>query len=400
MVNAQEVIANDRDYFLQVYSRPDFVIERGEGCYLYDTEGRRYLDLVAGIAVNALGYKDPDVTAAIREHAEDVLHVSGLYHNTASASLARKLVESTSWASKVFLTNSGAEAIEGALKFSRRYAGEHYGTHKHLIVSFSGSFHGRTMGAVAITSREKYRLPYEPVMQGVRFAEFNDPSAIDAIGEDVCAVVIEPIQGEGGLSVARNEFLQALRQRCDAVGALLVFDEIQCGMGRTGTLWAHQQMGVEPDIMTVAKPLGGGLPIGAILMRQKVADAMHVGDHGSTFAGGPFISAIAERVFVKISDPAFLEHVREISDYLAESLDDLAANNPKVLELRGRGLMRGIRVDGAASVVREAAQQHGLLVATAGDDVLRMVPPLILGREQVDEAIQKLGTALKVLEAV
>lgn len=397
MVNAQEVIANDRDYFLQVYSRPDFVLERGEGCYLFDSEGQRYLDFVAGIAVNALGYKDPDVTAAIHEYADGLLHVSGLYHNTASASLARKLVESTDWAGKVFLTNSGAEAIEGALKFSRRYAGEHYGSHKHIVVSFSGSFHGRTMGAVAITAREKYRAPFEPVMPGVRFAEFNDPAALELVDDDVCAVVIEPIQGEGGLSVASNAFLQSLRQRCDAVGALLVFDEIQCGMGRTGTLWAYQQTGVEPDIMTVAKPLGGGLPIGAVLMHQKVADAMHVGDHGSTFAGGPFISAVAERVFRKISDPSFLEHVREISDYLDESLNELASSNPRILELRGRGLMRGIRIDGAAADVRKAAQDKGLLVATAGDDVVRMVPPLILGREQVDQAMQVLGEAIKVL---
>lgn len=397
MVNAQEVIANDHDYFLQVYSRPDFVLERGEGCYLFDSEGQRYLDFVAGIAVNALGYKDPDVTAAIHEYADGLLHVSGLYHNTASASLARKLVESTDWAGKVFLTNSGAEAIEGALKFSRRYAGEHYGSHKHIVVSFSGSFHGRTMGAVAITAREKYRAPFEPVMPGVRFAEFNDPAALELVDDDVCAVVIEPIQGEGGLSVASNAFLQSLRQRCDAVGALLVFDEIQCGMGRTGTLWAYQQTGVEPDIMTVAKPLGGGLPIGAVLMHQKVADAMHVGDHGSTFAGGPFISAVAERVFRKISDPSFLEHVREISDYLDESLNELASSNPRILELRGRGLMRGIRIDGAAADVRKAAQDKGLLVATAGDDVVRMVPPLILGHEQVDEAMQVLGEAIKVL---
>ncbi|HEU5087138.1 MAG TPA: acetylornithine transaminase, partial [Roseiflexaceae bacterium] len=326
MTTAEETIANDQEYILQVYGRPNFVIERGEGCYLFDTQGRRYLDMVAGIAVNALGYGDPDVAASIRDNASGVLHLSNLYHNTSAALLAKSLVESCPWAGKVFLCNSGTEAIEGALKFSRRYATDHYGNQKHVIVAFSGSFHGRSMGAVAITARQKYREPFEPVMPGVRFVEYNDVAgAREAIRDDVCAVVVEPIQGEGGLSVASPEFLQTLRERCDATNALLVFDEIQCGMGRTGTLWAHEQFGVDPDIMTVAKPLGGGLPIGAILMRQRVADSIHAGDHGSTFAGGPFVTAVAKTVFNKIADPEFLEHVRDISDYLDESLQELAA---------------------------------------------------------------------------
>jgi acetylornithine/N-succinyldiaminopimelate aminotransferase len=398
MTTAEQVVSDDQNYILQVYGRPDFVIERGEGCYLYDTNGQRYLDMVAGIAVNALGYGDRDVTDVIQSHAGGVLHLSNLYHNTQAGTLARMLVESCPWADKVFLCNSGAEAIEGAIKFSRRYASDRSGPQKHVIVAFSGSFHGRTMGAVAITAREKYRQPFEPVMPGVRFVEYNDVSgSIDAIRDDVCAVVVEPIQGEGGLSVASQAFLQTLRERCDATGALLVFDEIQCGMGRTGTLWAHEQFGVEPDIMTVAKPLGGGLPIGAILMRQRVADSLHAGDHGSTFAGGPFVTAVAQTVLKKISDPAFLEHVREISDYLDESLHELAAHNPNVLELRGRGLMRGIQVRGSAAAVREAGHSAGLLVATAGDDVIRLVPPLILERSHVDEAVARLGEALKVL---
>lgn len=395
---AEEAISNEQQYILQTYARPNFVIERGEGCYLYDTEGRRYLDMVAGIAVNALGYGDPDVTAAITEHASGVLHLSNLYHSQAGPELAKLLVESCDGLERVFFSNSGAEAIEGAIKFSRRYAGEHYGSGKHVVVAFSGSFHGRTMGAVAITAREKYRQPFEPVMPGVRFVEYNDSAgAAEAIRDDVCAVVVEPVQGEGGLSVATPDFLRTLRERCDAVGAMLVFDEIQCGMGRTGTLWAHEQYGIKPDIMTVAKPLGGGLPIGAILMTQAVADTIHAGDHGSTFAGGPFVTAVAQTVLRKISDPAFLEHVREISDYLDESLNDLAASHPEIIELRGRGLMRGIQVRGSASAVREAGHEHGLLVATAGDDVVRLVPPLVLSRQHVDEAVKKLGQALAVL---
>jgi acetylornithine/N-succinyldiaminopimelate aminotransferase len=344
MPTTSELIAADQDYILQVYSRPDFVIARGEGCYLYDTEGRRYLDLVAGIAVNALGYGDPDVAEAIRSHADGLLHLSNLYHNTHAASLAKMLVDSCCSIDRAFLCNSGTEAIEGAIKFSRRYALDTHGAGKHVIVAFTGSFHGRTIGAVSITGREKYRQPFEPVMPGVRFVDFNDTeAAIEAIREDVCAVVIEPIQGEGGLSVASTEFLNTLRARCDAVDALLVYDEIQCGMGRSGSLWAHP-CSAQPDMMTVAKPLGGGLPIGAVLMRQKVATTIHPGDHGSTFAGGPFITAVAQTVFKKIASPYFLEHVRTISDYLDESLSDLAASNNRVLALRGRGLMRGIQI--------------------------------------------------------
>jgi acetylornithine/N-succinyldiaminopimelate aminotransferase len=395
-MTAADVISAEQRYLLQTYARPEFVIERGEGCYLYDSEGRRYLDCVAGIAVNALGYGDPDVARAIRDHANGLIHLSNLYHSRPAVELAQTLVDHTSWADRVFFCNSGAEAVEGALKFSRRYARDTHGEGKTTIVAFSGSFHGRTMGAVAVTAREKYRQPFEPVMPGVRFIPFNDSAAAAAaITDDVCGVIVEPIQGEGGLSVATPEFLRALREQCDAVDALLIFDEIQCGIGRTGTLWAHEPYGVAPDLMTIAKPLGGGLPIGAILMRQKVAQAIHTGDHGTTFGGGPFVTAVAQTVFRKIADPTFLAHVREVGDYLGEALADLQAARPNVvLEVRGRGLMRGVVINGSSSAVREAAHNEGLLIATAGDDVLRLVPPLILTRAQVDEAIEKLTRAL------
>lgn len=395
-MTAADVISAEQRYLLQTYARPGFVIERGEGCYLYDSDGRRYLDCVAGIAVNALGYGDPDVVRAIREHADGLIHLSNLYHSRPAVELAQTLIEHTSWADRVFFCNSGAEAVEGALKFSRRYARDIHGEGKTTIVAFSGSFHGRTMGAVAVTAREKYRQPFEPVMPGVCFAPFNDvAAAVAAITGNVCGVIVEPVQGEGGLSVATPEFLRALRAQCDAVDALLIFDEIQCGIGRTGTLWAHEPYGVAPDLMTIAKPLGGGLPIGAILMRQKVAQTIHVGDHGTTFGGGPFVTAVAQTVFRKIADPAFLDQVREVGDYLGEALAELQASRPNVvLEVRGRGLMRGVVINGSASTVREAAHNEGLLIATAGDDVLRLVPPLILTRAQVDEAIDKLSRAL------
>ncbi len=401
-MTADDVIANDQRYILQTYQRPNFVIERGEGCYLFDTDGRRYLDCVAGIAVNALGYGDPQVAQAIAAAATGLIHTSNLYYTRPSGDLAKLLVEH-SFADRVFFSNSGAESVEGALKFGRKYAREHRPSSgsgrgresKTTIVAFSGSFHGRSMGAVAVTHRDKYREPFMPVMPGVRFAPFNDVAAANAaITDDVCAVIVEPVQGEGGLSTATPEFLRGLRARCNAVGALLIIDEIQCGLGRTGTLWAYEPYGVTPDIMTIAKPLGGGLPIGAILMTQAVADAIHVGEHGTTFGGGPFVASVAKVVVERIADPQFLAHVREVGDYLDEALHDFASNHPQVLELRGRGLMRGLRIDGSAGALREVAHDAGLLVATAGDDVVRLLPPLIIERQHVDEAIEKLGRAM------
>jgi len=388
------IVDLDQQYVLQTYARPDFVIERGEGCYLYDTDGHKYLDCVAGIAVNALGYGDPDVTAAITQHASGLLHLSNLYHNTSAAVLAKMLADSCCVIDRVFFSNSGAEANEGAIKFARRYARDRHGEGKNIVVAFDGSFHGRTMGAVAITAREKYREPFAPVMPGVRFGEYNNFDQLDElITADVCAVVIEPIQGEGGLRIADVAYLQKIRALCDQHDALLIYDEVQCGVGRTGSMWAHP-CEAKPDIMTIAKPLGGGLPIGAILMRQKVADTIHAGDHGSTFAGGPFVTAVAQVVFNKISQPEFLAHVREISDYLDESLQDLMQRHSEITELRGKGLMRGIRMTISVNAVREKAHDQHLLIATAGDDVVRLVPPLIMERYHVDEMIGKLEKAI------
>lgn len=391
------VVQADREYILQTYARPDFVIARGEGVYLYDTEGQQYLDFVAGIAVNALGYGDPDVIQVIAAQSAQLIHVSNLYHTAPAGELARMLVESSSAFDKVFFSNSGTEAVEGAIKFARRHAREHFGEGKTTIVAFDGSFHGRTMGAVAVTSREKYREPFMPVMPGVRFASYNDSASLEAtMGDDVCAVILEPIQGEGGMRVADDDFLAAARALCDKHHALLIFDEIQCGMGRTGTLWAYESTGVKPDMMTIAKPLAGGLPIGAILLNQRIADSIHVGDHGTTFGGNPLVTAVADVVFRKVNTPDFLAHVRQVSSYLDESLQDLAADMPDtILELRGRGLMRGIRISGSASAAREAAHGQHLLVVTAGDDVIRLLPPLVIETQHVDAMISALREVLR-----
>ncbi len=391
------VVQADREYILQTYARPDFVITRGEGVYLYDTEGQQYLDFVAGIAVNALGYGDPDVIQVIAAQSAQLIHTSNLYHTAPAGELARMLVESSSAFDKVFFSNSGTEAVEGAIKFARRHAREHFGEGKTTIVAFDGSFHGRTMGAVAVTSREKYREPFMPVMPGVRFASYNDSASLEAtMGDDVCAVILEPIQGEGGMRVADDDFLAAARALCDKHHALLIFDEIQCGMGRTGTLWAHESTGVKPDMMTIAKPLAGGLPIGAILLNQRIADSIHVGDHGTTFGGNPLATAVAGVVLRKVNTPDFLAHVRQVSNYLDESLQDLAADMPDtILELRGRGLMRGIRINGSASAAREAAHRQHLLVVTAGDDVIRLLPPLVIETQHVDAMISALREVLR-----
>lgn len=392
-------VQDEHDYLLQIYPRPDFVFERGEGPYLIDTSGRRYLDFVAGIAVNALGYSDAELAATIAEQSQKLIHVSNLYHTAPAAGLARMMIEASPGLDRAFFCNSGTEAIEAAIKFARRHARARVGEGKTTIVAFDGSFHGRTMGAVAVTARDKYRSPFMPVMPDVRFATFNDIASLEAaITADVCAVIVEPIQGEGGLRVADPAFLRRLRELCDQQQALLITDEIQCGMGRTGMLWAHQLYQFVPDIMTVAKPLANGLPVGAVLLKQAVADSIQPGDHGTTFGGGPLVTAVGQVVFRRVSDPAFLSHVRDVAGYFDEALQDFAADQrDKVIELRGSGLMRGLQIRGSAAAVRSAGHDAGLLVATAGDDVVRLLPPLIIEPAHVDEALTMLRSVFNAL---
>ena len=392
-MDKQTIIADEARYMMQTYRRADVVLERGEGVYLFDSDGRRYLDFMAGIAVAALGHADPAVTAAVAEQAATLTHVSNLFYTAPQVGLARRLV-THSFADRVFLTNSGAEAIEGALKFARKWARER-GVGKHEIVAFGGSFHGRTMGALSITYKAAYRDPFAPLLPGVCFAPFNDLDAARAmISDDTCAVVVEPVQGEGGIHAATPEFLRGLRELCDRHAALLIFDEIQCGLGRTGRLWAHEAHGtpVVPDIMTLAKPLANGLPIGAILLTEEVAAAVGYGEHGSTFAGGPVVCRAAEVVFDRVSDPAFLAAVAENGQRLRQAL--LALNSPRVVEVRGVGLLVGVELDGPAAPIIAAAREKGLLIINAGENVLRIAPPLIVSGEHVDEAVAILGECL------
>ncbi len=397
-MDAKEIIAGEAKYLVGTYIRPEVVFSRGQGAYLFDHEGRRYLDFAAGIAVNALGHADPGWVQAVSEQAASLTHVSNLYHTAPHVELARRLVEN-SFADRVFFCNSGSEANETAYKFARKYARISQGAEngsiftKSKIVAFSASFHGRTMGALSTTYKRNYRAPFGPLVPGVTFADFNDlASAEAAIDDDVCAVVVEPVQGEGGVNPAEATFLQGLRELCDHHQALLVFDEVQCGLGRTGFLWAHQRYGVLPDIMTLAKPLAGGLPIGASLVTEDVAQAIVPGDHGSTFAAGPLVCRAAQVVFDRVSQPAFLNAVREKGQYLRDLLTDLPTD--KVRAVRGAGLLVGVQMDQPVAPIVTAARGRGLLIINAGEDVLRLCPPLIVSREQIETAVSILGECL------
>jgi acetylornithine/N-succinyldiaminopimelate aminotransferase len=393
-MNAQEIIDLEQQYVLGVYSRPPFVIERGQGSILYDSEGRAYIDCVSGIAVNALGYDDPGIAQAVQEAVSSgVLHASNLYHTAPHARLAKLLCE-TSFADKVHFSLTGADANEGAFKFARRYAREKGHEEKYHILAFSNAFHGRLFGSLAATPRPKYQEPFKPLMPGVRFAEFNDLASARAQMDDaVCAIIVEPVQGEGGIHPATPEFLQGLRDLADQYDALLIFDEVQCGMGRTGHLWAYQGYGVEPDILTSAKPLAGGLPIGAILMRQKVADAMHKGDHASTFAGGPVTTHVAEHVVKRVSDPAFLADVQAKGKLLKDLLEEI--NSPHVVEVRGQGLLVGMELDIDTGPIVAEGYQQGLILVNAGPNVLRFVPPLVISEDEIKQVVGKVDAILQ-----
>ncbi|MCK6626292.1 MAG: aspartate aminotransferase family protein [Anaerolineae bacterium] len=394
MNNSQEIIALEKQYVLQTYKRPDLVWERGEGSWLYDTAGRQYLDAGAGIAVTALGHHHKAVIEAIRQGAEGLVHTSNLYHTAPQALLARDLCES-SFANRVFFCNSGTEANEGAIKFARKYARAQGYSDKTGIVAFTGSFHGRTMGALAVTATAKYRAPFEPLIGGVTFAEFNNlDSARTAITTQTCAVIIEPVQGEGGVTPAEPEFLAGLRARCDEVGALLIFDEVQCGLGRTGKLWAYENYGVTPDLMTLAKPLAGGLPMGAVLLTQAVADTLEVGDHGSTFAAGPLVCTVARAVFSQINQPAFLAEVASKGDYLAQKLQTLVAESPLLVGLRGKGLMWGLLSEIPAAEIVAEARNHDLIILVAGEKVIRLLPPLTITQAELDLLAERLRETL------
>jgi predicted acetylornithine/succinylornithine family transaminase len=343
IINPQNLAELDAAFILGTYPRASLVFERGEGLWLYDHTGKRYLDFTSGISVNNLGHAHPEIVAAISDQAARLGHVSNLYLTESQVLLAQRLCE-LSFADKVYFCNSGTEAVEAAIKFARKYARQSYGEKKTRFLAFHGGFHGRTMGALALTAREKYQAPFRPLMPDVDYAPLNDlEAAARLITAETCAVIVEPLQGEGGVYEAELEFLRHLRRLCDQVGALLIVDEIQCGLGRTGILWAYEAAGITPDMMTLAKALGGGLPIGAVLLASKVAAVMEVGDHGSTFAGGPVVCQAARVVLEHVSAPEMLAHISRMGAYLMSGLE--AAGLRGVGEVRGRGLMVGVQLE-------------------------------------------------------
>ena len=395
-MKTEDIIKDEGQYILQPYGRPEFVLERGNGVYLFDTEGNRYLDFVSGLAVNALGYGDYDVLKAIEEQASKLMHVSNLYHTIPSVKLAKMLVES-SFADRVFFCNSGTESWEAALKFCRKWGNTTHDKPKNRLIAFNDSFHGRTYGSLSTTGQPKYHQGFEPLLPGVDFADFNDLTSVEKlVTDETCAVLVEPLQAEGGIHAADPEFLQGLRKLCDERDMLLVFDEIQVGCGRLGSLWAHQQYGVEPDIMTLAKALGGGLPIGVTLLRQKVADAIAAGDHAATFGANAVACAAAVTVFSKLLEDGFIDSVREKGEYLIGRLEKLQERWPEhITGVRGRGLIAGAVTVRPAADYLAAFRERDILVATAGADVVRFLPPLIVEKDRIDEVVDVFDEILR-----
>jgi len=367
---------------LQVYER-DLVLARGKGSRLIDQAGQSYLDFAAGIGVNGLGYGDAKVVAAIRKQASALLHTSNLFHTEAGSALADRLV-AMAFPSRVFFCNSGTEAWEGAIKFARKI-GKARG--RFELLCFERAFHGRTLGSLATTWNPKYREPFEPLMPGVRFLPWNDLAAVEAaVTEATAAVMLEPVQGEGGIRPAPPAFLQGLRRLTEERGVLLALDEVQCGLGRTGKLFAYQHAGVTPDLLTLAKPLGGGLPMGAVLLKEELAGAIAVGDHGSTFGGNPVAAAASLAVLDRLQAPGFLDGVARRGATLQRGLRKLArAHAGKIAEVRGLGLMIGVEMKVPAGPVVKALRERGVLVTKAGDTVVRLLPPLVVKTAEIKE---------------
>ncbi len=399
-MNKQEYIDSAEQELLHTYNRFSLVLDHGEGVYLYDTDGKQYLDFAAGIAVCALGYGNKDYNDALKEQVDKLLHTSNLYYNVPTIEAARKALAASTM-DRVFFTNSGTEAIEGAIKAAKKYAFTRDGHAEHEIIAMNHSFHGRSIGALSVTGNAHYQEPFEPLMPGVKFADFNNLDSVKAqITDKTCAIIMETVQGEGGIYPAEKEFLEGVRALCDEKDILLILDEIQCGMGRTGAMFAWQNYGVKPDIMTCAKALGCGVPVGAFLMTQKVADkSLAPGDHGTTYGGNPFVGAAVSTVFDLFEKQKILDNVHEVAPYLEEKLDALVAKYDFLTARRGMGLMQGLVCKLPVGQVSARALEQGLIIITAGADVIRMVPPLVIEKKHVDEMTQKLEKALQAVNA-
>lgn len=393
-MNKEQVIAQDAEYYMPVFGRYQVVLSHGEGPYVYDTEGKKYLDFLAGIAVNILGHNHPTLTQAIAEQAKKLIHVSNLYYTEQQATLAKSLAE-LSGLDKAFIANTGAEANEGAIKLARKY-GKKISPDKVEIITAENSFHGRTLATLTATAQPKYQQGYEPLPGGFRYVAYNNIPALEAMmSEKTCAVMLEPIQGEGGINIPDNDYLYKVRQLCDKYGALLILDEIQSGMGRTGKMFAYQQVGVQPDIVTLAKGLGGGVPIGAILARAEVAKAFSPGDHGTTFGGNPLACAAANAVLAVMSEEKLPGNAVAVGTYFMDRLKELAGKYPALISgVRGQGLMIGLKLTKPGKDIVNRCMEEGALINCTNGDVLRFVPPLNIEKKHVDEMIAILGRVL------
>lgn len=394
-MNKQEYINEAESDLLHTYNRFGLVLDHGEGVYLYDTDGRKYLDFAAGIAVCALGYSNEAHKTALKNQVDALLHTSNLYYNPPIIKAAEAVVKASGM-DRVFFTNSGTEAIEGAIKAAKKYAFTRDGHAGHEIIAMKHSFHGRSIGALSVTGNAHYQEPFEPLMPGVKFADYNDLESVKALVTDkTCAIIMETVQGEGGIYPADADFLQGVRRLCDDKDILLILDEIQCGMGRTGKMFAWQDYGVKPDIMTSAKALGCGVPVGAFMMTQKVADkSLAPGDHGTTYGGNPFVGAAVSAVFEQFEKLNILDHVNELTPYLEAELDKLVEKYDCITARRGKGFMQGLECTLPVGQVSAKALENGLIVITAGSNVLRFVPPLVIEKNDVDEMIRLLSLTL------
>lgn len=392
MVNKK--IQEEEQNLFQLYHRFPIVLDHGEGVYLYDTDGKKYLDFAAGIAVMSLGYQKKELEESLKEQMTKLCHTSNLfYHENGGA--AAEALNRVSGMDHVFFTNSGTEAIEGALKTARKYASLK-GNGRYEIIAMEDSFHGRSMGALSVTGTAAYREPFEPLIPGVKFAKFNDLASVkELVNEKTCAILLEPLQGEGGIHPATREFMEGIRAICDEQDILMICDEIQCGMGRTGSMFAWQEYGVRPDILTMAKAIGNGIPVGAFAVTEHVAEnSMKPGDHGTTYGGNPLACMAVKKVVEIFEKEKIVEHVCEVAPYLSKRLDELVEEMDCVTERRGKGLIQGIVITKPAGEVIRRAIEEGLLIISAKGNVLRFVPPLIIEKEHIDEMIEKLKRAL------
>lgn len=394
-MNKQEYIDTAEQELLHTYNRFSLVLDHGEGVYLYDTDKKAYLDFAAGIAVCALGYSNEAYKNALKDQVDKLLHTSNLYYNVPTIEAAKKAL-AASRMDRIFFTNSGTEAIEGAIKAAKKYAYTRDGHAGHEIIAMKHSFHGRSIGALSVTGNAHYQEPFAPLMPGVKFAEYNNLESVkELVTDKTCAVIMETVQGEGGIYPADPAFIEGVRRLCDEKDILLILDEIQCGMGRTGEMFAWQNYGVKPDIMTCAKALGCGVPVGAFFLTQRVADkSLAPGDHGTTYGGNPFVGAAVSAVFDQFKACDILGHVKEVAPYLEQKLDELVEKYDFLVTRRGKGLMQGVVCKLPVGKVAAAALEQGLIVITAGADVLRFVPPLVIEKQHVDEMVEKLEKAL------